>query len=796
MKTKLVSLMVVMALLVSSMGTAIYAAEQPARLTVSEEYKLTEYETYFEFVPENDGFYFIYSTGEEDTYGYILKDSTSEHLTYDHLSGKGENFRLSVYLEAGESYTVYVKIYGSPSEFDVGVIAEPAVCEAVLREDVVHAVTDNWDFLCFVPERDGTYRFFSVEEDGKDESYWGIIYNSDYEQISVENDDLYSDNNFYVECDMVAGETYYLETVAHDEYRDISYSVQISEIMPISSLEIVPLDGTVAGINEDLHCELIINPDNHKSQEIEWYIEPERVGRIEYSGTWGASIELHSPGVAKVTAVTYSNGVSASDSYYVTCEGELPELETGVTVTDEMYDYEIRSYYFTAEEEGMYGILSRGKLDLKCSIYGMEDVDPIKTEGRKGAGENFNLQFYNSVPGTTYIVEVRFEHPDEYNTQFGEFELMAYTVTDEVDGLVMSSGDSCTVYTDADYYEFNVSLLPETANQSALEYVLWSLDGDDIGMNMLYGRNYVWYRFYASGTATLTATVSESSVGKEISASCVIESHEVGYKHIDLDEVKTVRTDGHYSEGWFVFTAEEDGAYTVYSTGNADVDVYMYTYGEDGYCEYSNYDDGYHYNFLCTVDLVAGQELVIECSVYDALEAEEYYVSVCKEYYADAITIVPDERNVYEVGETVSFYAMMGNGGATYYDHGLLMWSVLDTEVAVVDGGYSDELQVYLVGEGVTTVDVVTAEGYHDSFTIYVGTEPPVDPPEEEVILGDIDGDGRVSSMDSYAIKLIILNSIVSGSSESYNEAADINGDGKITAVDSLMLRKMVAGLI
>ena len=172
------------------------------------------------------------------------------------------------------------------------------------------------------------------------------------------------------------------------------------------------------------------------------------------------------------------------------------------------------------------------------------------------------------------------------------------------------------------------------------------------------------------------------------------------------------------------------------------------------------------------------------------------FVSVCKEYYADSIIIVPDERNVYEVGETVSFYAMMGNGGATYYDHGLLMWSVLDTEVAVVDGGYSDELQVYLVGEGVTTVDVVTVEGYHDSFTIYVGTEPPVDPPEEEVILGDVDGDGNLSPKDSYVIRLIIVNSIVSGGSESYNEAADINGDGKITAVDSLMLRKIVAGLI
>ncbi len=791
MKQKISSMVVVLALLVTSLGTFINAQENPT-LTVGSEYKVNDYDTYLDFTPEESGFYFIYSTGEEDTYAYIMNNSTYEYLAYDNLSGKGENFRLSVYLEAGESYEVYVRIYGSPATFDVGVIVSPAIPEAVLYENTVHAVTDCWDFLSFVPTKDGTYRFFSVEEDGKDENYWGFIYNSDFEQISVENDDLYSYNNFYVECDMEAGETYYLETVANDEYRDVSYSVQISEISPITSLEIVPLDGTVAGVNGDLHCNLIIEPENHKSQEIEWYIEPERVGRIEYGDNGGASIELHSPGIAKVTAVTYSDGVPVSDSYMIECTGEIPELFEGVTETNFMYDWDIHSYTFTAEEEGQYGILSRGDLDTTVYLYRPGETTPWKSETRKGAGENFNIQFYNLNPGTEYIVEVRVENEDVSTTVSGDYEIMAYKATDKIESLVMSVDDSCTVYTDTDYYEFSVSLLPETANQEALEWVIWTLNGDDIGMCTVYGRNYARYRFYAGGTATLTASISEANAGKELLDTCVIESCEVGYKTILLDEVKTVRTSGHYSEGWFYFVPEEDGLYTFYSTGNADIDVNLYTYDEEnGYCEYYDYDSGYNYNFVCTVELVAGQEITIECRVYSDQGAEQYYVSVCKEYYADSVTIVPDETNVYEVGEAASFYAMMGNGGATYYDHGLLQWSISNPNVASISGGYDDELYIYLIGEGVTTVDIVTAEGYHDSLTIYVGIEPPVD----EKPTGDIDGDGNTGAKDlNSLLKTLSGVEIFEEGSDEF-ECADIDDDGLLTGKDLNLLKRIIAGV-
>lgn len=794
MKAKIISLIAVFALIVSAMGTTVFAEGTPT-LSVGTEYKLTELVTDFEFTPSESDFYFIYSVGEESMYGYIQNNETLDFLQYDYRTGLGENFRLSVYLEAGVSYTVHVQIYENPKEFDVSVIVEHAVPEGSITENAVHTVEDNWDYLTFVPSKTATYRFFSVEEETYEEGYWGNIYNSDFELISVQNDSLYSDNNFYVEADLTAGETYYLDTYyTYDAYNTdfVPYGVKIAEISPITSLEIVPLDGTVVPAGGgDLHCELIIGPENHKSQEIEWYIEPERVGRIEYGGDWGASIELNSPGTAEVTAITYNNGKSVRDSYIVTCEGELPQLETGVTVTDSMYDYEERSYHFTAEKEGWYGILSRGDLDLQCTLYVDGEWQEMKTEGKKGAGDNFNLQFYNLEPGTKYIVEVRFENPDIYDTQYGEFEVMAYETTDELEGIQMSVGSEHTVYAgtaygEVTYEQFSVSLLPETVKQDALEWVVWDMEGDDIGYEGIYGRNFYGYYFDESGTATLTARVAETFTDKDISVSSTITCVVPNYKEIHLDEVKTVRTDGHYSEGWFCFVPEEDGEYTFYSTGSAD--AYMSVDGET-----FDDDSGYNYNYLYTAELTAGYEYYFEAWVYDGEDAEEFSVSVCKAYYADSITIVPDESNVYEVGESAAFYAMMGNGGATYYDQDLLMWSIIDNGVAYISGGYGDSLYLEFVGEGEVIIDVVTAEGYHATYTVYVGVDAPAEPPEEEVIPGDVDGDGNVSAEDSYYIRIFIVDFIISGE---YEESADLNGDGKITAVDSLLLRKMIAGIL
>ncbi len=732
--------------------------------------------SYHSFTPSVSGYYFIYTTGTEDTYG-CLYNSNGEKLYQDDNMSLESNYRLEYYLNAGETYTVYTRVYSASENMDIGVCVAPFTSVKTIEENEIHTVTDKWDILTFVPERSGTYRFYSTGEEDYDTIYYGQIYNSDYEVISYQNEELYSDSHFYVEGDLTAGETYYLDTTMlwYWESSPETYDVTICEILPISKLTIVPTDGTVAGVNEDLHCELIIEPEVHRTEEITWYFEPERVGRIEYSGTWGASIELHSPGIAEVTAVAESG---ASASYTVTCEGELPELETNVTHNAYIeYNGESHSYYFTADEEGQYGILSRGNLDLKATLYEVDDIYPLKKESQKGDKDNFNLQFYNLEPGKKYIVEVTTDYAeDDYDDHSGEYEIMAYKCTDEIEGIKLSVGDTYTVYTDDEDYTFSASLVPETANQSALEYAVWSLTGDEIGYQTVYGRSFATYRFYEAGTATLTVSIDDL----EIADSCIITSKEAGYSTILLDEVKTVNASGHYSEGWFKFVPEEDGEYTFYSTGDADIDMYS----NDNYCDY---DSGYNYNFMYTIELSAGEEFIFECVPYAYEDGDKYYVSVCKAHRAESVTIIEDRNNINEIGKYINFYLKLGNGGAYYDRADELDWSISDRSVAEFSYYYDDgSVELYICGEGVTTLTVTTPEGFSDSFDIYVGVEPP----QEEIIPGDIDGTGEVDLSDVTNIARYFA-----GWDVDVNESAlDVDGDGLVNLNDLIHLAQYVAG--
>lgn len=754
--------------------------ESDGALAVGTEAKINKKEAYHTFTPTVSGYYYFYTTGTCDTYGELY-DSAGAKIYDDDNFGIEGNYRLEYYLTAEDDYVVYTKSWYTYDEYDIGLCVIPFSVDAEIEEGEVHTVTDKWDILSFTASKTATYRFYSVEEEDYDYNtqYYGKIYNSDYEVVSYVNEEIYSPNNFFVECEMTAGETYYLDSCMlwYNEYSPEAYDVTIGEVSPITSLQIMPLDGTVAGVNEDLHCELIINPSTHKSEEIFWSITPERVGRIEYYGEWGASIELHSPGIAEVRAYTAS-GVATS--YIVTCEGELPEIELNETKNAYIeYSEEIHAYTFTAEEEGYYGFLSKGnELDLKVALYEQGETEPFKTETSKGDGDNFNVQFYNDVPGTEYIVEVAVEcDENDYENHSGNYKLIAYVPTEEVQGVKIFQGNSYTVYADGELYTFNALLVPETANLYALEFAVWQLTGDAIGYQTVYGRNFVKYGFYNPGVATLTVSIESG----EFSDSCVITSKEVGYSDILLDEVKTVNASGHQSEGWFKFVPEEDGEYTFYSTGNADIDMYS----NGNYCDY---DSGYNYNFMYTVELSAGEEFYFECTPCSYEEQEKYYVSVCKAHNAESITIIEDPSNINEVGNYGIFSVKMGNGGAYYDRFDELIWDINDKTIAEVSYYYDDgKIELYFCGEGVATLTVTAPEGFSDSLDIYVGIEPP-----KEVKPGDINGDNEINSQDLTNLRItLLLNDNID-----YNDnvACDTNGDGEINIIDLIRLKKYLVG--
>ena len=74
---------------------------------------------------------------------------------------------------------------------------------------------------------------------------------------------------------------------------------------------------------------------------------------------------------------------------------------------------------------------------------------------------------------------------------------------------------------------------------------------------------------------------------------------------------------------------------------------------------------------------------------------------------------------------------------------------------------------------------------------ISVQSEQP-EPPEPEITYGDLNGDGKVTTMD-----ILLLRRYLTGKrelDEQQKKAADLNGDGKVTTMDILLLRRYLTG--
>ncbi|HOQ00052.1 MAG TPA: glycoside hydrolase family 11 protein [Acetivibrio clariflavus] len=68
--------------------------------------------------------------------------------------------------------------------------------------------------------------------------------------------------------------------------------------------------------------------------------------------------------------------------------------------------------------------------------------------------------------------------------------------------------------------------------------------------------------------------------------------------------------------------------------------------------------------------------------------------------------------------------------------------------------------------------------------------------PDESFIVGDIDGNGEISSIDYGLLKKYLLGFIDSFDYEYGLEAADVNGDGEINSLDLALYKKYLLGII
>nr|MBP3597883.1 Ig-like domain-containing protein [Eubacterium sp.] len=95
---------------------------------------------FYKFVPEESGYYCVYSTSEADTYGYV-QDGNYQILSYDDDSGDGGNFKIVTELEAGKTYYLAMRCYGASDE---GAAATITVRRAT-EDEVANAGNGDYD---------------------------------------------------------------------------------------------------------------------------------------------------------------------------------------------------------------------------------------------------------------------------------------------------------------------------------------------------------------------------------------------------------------------------------------------------------------------------------------------------------------------------------------------------------------------------------------------------------------------------------------------------------------------------
>ncbi len=128
-----------------------------------------------------------------------------------------------------------------------------------------------------------------------------------------------------------------------------------------------------------------------------------------------------------------------------------------------------------------------------------------------------------------------------------------------------------------------------------------------------------------------------------------------------------------------------------------------------------------------------------------------------------------------KVGDIRVLNARIYPANATVQD---VVWSTSDIRVVTVD----ENGRLKAVGQGEAVI-TATVDGVADECRITVKASGL----ETQILLGDVNLDGRVNAMDKVAITKLIR-------SGEANELADVNGDGKINALDKVAVTKIIKG--
>ena len=97
---------------------------------------------YFSFTPTESKYYNFYSSGSNDTYGYLY-DAEWNMLSSNDDGGEGNNFLITAQLQAGTTYYFGARYYSSSATGEFSVLLTTAPTEGTCGDNVTWTISDD-----------------------------------------------------------------------------------------------------------------------------------------------------------------------------------------------------------------------------------------------------------------------------------------------------------------------------------------------------------------------------------------------------------------------------------------------------------------------------------------------------------------------------------------------------------------------------------------------------------------------------------------------------------------------------
>ncbi len=477
--TQIISVMLTVLMLFSSVGFTV-SAQEVEHVAVFD-CVVGENEDYFEFTPDEDGWYVFYTDCEYDTVADMY-DGNGYYVGYSDDVGEDRNFRLKAYLTKDETYSLQIDAFEGDETVEFAVYVDKtagAVSAVVTKEPDDTTVIENCEFMTMKLDgieieftlSDGRKFLWSYDEDNVVDG--SVVY---YDCESDDEGNYYAYfvcDDAYVEQYFIAVETpvdrveykgsavkYYENTEGYyDDY--LGYYVYDEKLSEGSEIVIYYKDGTSETIEYD-------SPDGFKygylystQYEIPWVLGDDNSLILFYLGAETfipvtvVESSVESIEVTKAPAktvyesryypvwdgaeitVNFKDGTSVSavvnrdnTDYCVDEDGDLLyEVAVGDHCVEisRMYDYEYDEEYYSLYCEGLTEYYE--DFDFTES----RGVKDITVEKFSPTGKGMTLTVYYET-GETETFEfddvLDYYESDDYLEEDADKNVMGYVMTD------------------------------------------------------------------------------------------------------------------------------------------------------------------------------------------------------------------------------------------------------------------------------------------------------------------------------------------------------------------------------